>query len=184
MCRAISVLGKRKCEDLGTNHVALRLLKVVEESQKKQNERYKIPKGGINYSILTLLLISRANQQWCSECNASASRNCQLQKHQLGNFKDIHMSHSLLLKDIIINSNSACDQALEIYRKIHSTHEDALARIKWLESEMNQKVLSNNASIAHLESLKSVEGCIDALMKEDNEDMSVSINKINQLVIK
>jgi hypothetical protein len=141
-------------------------------------------KGGKNYSILTLLLISRTSQQWYSECNASASRNCQFQKHQLGNFKDIHMSHSLILKDIITNSNSACDQALEIYRKIQSTHEAALARIKWLESEMNQKVLSNNASIAHLESLKAVEGCIDSLKEEDNEDMSVSINKINKLVIK
>jgi hypothetical protein len=49
---------------------------------------------------------------------------------------------------------------------------------------MNQKVLSNNASIAHLESLKAVEGCIDSLKEEDNEDMSVSINKINKLVIK
>jgi hypothetical protein len=46
VCRAISVLGKKKCEDLGTNHVALRLLKVVGESQKKQNEGYTIPKGG------------------------------------------------------------------------------------------------------------------------------------------
>jgi hypothetical protein len=38
MCRATPALGKKKCEDLGTNHVALRLLKVVGESQKKQNE--------------------------------------------------------------------------------------------------------------------------------------------------
>jgi hypothetical protein len=38
MCRATSALGKKKCEDLGKNHVALRLLKMVGESQKKQNE--------------------------------------------------------------------------------------------------------------------------------------------------
>jgi hypothetical protein len=112
-------------------------------------------------------LISRTNQQWCSECNASASKNCELQKHEIINFKEIYKSHSLLLKDIIVNSNSACDQALEIYRKI--------------ESEMTQKVLSNNANIAHMESLKSEEGWINACKEED---MNASMNKIKQLVVK
>jgi hypothetical protein len=127
-------------------------------------------------------LISRSNQQWCSECNASASKNCELQKHEIINFNEIYnKSHSLLLKDIIVNSNSACDQALEIYRKIESSHEVILTRIRWLESEMTQKVLSNNANIAHMESLKSEEGWIDACKEED---MNASMNKIKQLVVK
>ncbi len=87
----------------------------------------------------------------------------------------------MLLKDIIVNSNSACDQALEIYRKIESSHEVILTRIRWLESEMTQKVLSNNANIAHMESLKSEEGWIDACKEED---MNASMNKIKQLVVK
>lgn len=46
---------------------------------------------------------------------------------------------------------------------------------------MTQKVLSNNANIAHMESLKSEEGWIDACKEED---MNASMNKIKQLVVK
>jgi hypothetical protein len=38
LCRETSVLARMKCEELATNHMALRLLKVVEESQKREKE--------------------------------------------------------------------------------------------------------------------------------------------------
>ena len=127
-------------------------------------------------------LITRANQnKWCSECNTAASQNCICRKHQIANFDDIYKSHCLLLKDITINCNAACDRALQSYNKIQSVYGSVLSRIQWLESEMTQKVESNNTSIAHLESLKS-DDCVDAFKEKD---MNVtSMNEINQLVVK
>nr|CAH0107667.1 unnamed protein product [Daphnia galeata] len=78
-CRATSNLGKKKFEDLATNHVVLRL-KVVEEKQRKG--------------------MKGTNQKWCSECNTAATKNCICKKHQIANFDDIYKSQSLFLKEV------------------------------------------------------------------------------------
>ncbi|KAK4027472.1 hypothetical protein OUZ56_016519 [Daphnia magna] len=51
--RLNSTLSRKKCEQLVTNHVALRLLKVVESSQARAIENKK-------------------KQLWCIDCNFTA----------------------------------------------------------------------------------------------------------------
>ena len=128
-----------------------------------------------------LLIDYRSNQQWCTECNSEATQNCKHSRHQLGNFDDVCTSCSLILKETIIKSNSACDQALQGCRQIQSSHEVILARIQWLKTEMSKKVTSNNARIAHLESLKSEDYGVDA---SNEKDMTATMDKIIQLVNK
>ena len=124
------------------------------------------------------LLITRTNQKWCSECNTAATQNCICKKHQIANFDDIYKSQSLFLKEVKENLSAVCDGALKSHKKIQSVYGSSLSRIQWLESEMTEKIVSNNTSIAHLASFKKSDDCVNAF-KEIKD-----INKINQLVVK
>ena len=55
------------------------------------------------------------------------------------------------------------------------------AIIQWLKAEISKKVSSNNARIAHLESLKSEDYGVDA---SNEKDMTATMDKIIQLVNK
>ncbi|XP_046450700.1 uncharacterized protein LOC124198727 isoform X3 [Daphnia pulex] len=159
VCRSPSVLSPGNCEELITNHVALRLLKVVKEAQTKAETELKI-------------------QKWCCECSSPASSLCLKTQHQVQAFKEFYNAQSSLLMSIVNETNSAVDSTLDNCRKIQSAHKVILEWIKWLQLEISRRDVSNSATITLMESLKSAE--VSPIPRE--EDMRATINHINKLI--
>ena len=87
----------------------------------------------------------------------------------------------MLLKSVINETNAACDRALESYQKIQSAHQGMLSRVRWIESKVVAMVESTNASVSHLESLKSREKLGEVVQEED---IHKTLGQINQLIVK
>ena len=128
-----------------------------------------------------LLIDYRSNQQWCTECNSEATQNCKQSRHQLGNFDDVTLSSHSKLKETIIESDLEVDKAIQGLTKLQDCYVEISAIIQWLKAEISKKVSSNNARIAHLESLKSEDYGVDA---SNEKDMTATMDKIIQLVNK
>ncbi|KAI9562612.1 hypothetical protein GHT06_010066 [Daphnia sinensis] len=137
VCRSTSSLSRTKCEQLVTNHVALRLLKVVESSHAKAEKAKK--------------------QLWCKYCNFIALDACLHEKHKTCDNLDVFNNRSQLLKSKISETNSTCDEALRDCHKIQSIHQVVLAWIRWLELEITHRDASIIATISQLDCLKSTE---------------------------
>ncbi|XP_046636708.1 uncharacterized protein LOC124315225 [Daphnia pulicaria] len=160
VCRSASNLSKRKCEELVTNHVALRLLKVV-ETQTKAGER-------------------EVEQLWCTECNSSASVACQQSKHKTQNYLEAYSEHSLQLKSRINEQHLTCDKVLKDCHQVQSVNQFVLSCADWLQSEFSHRNATNNILIAQVESLKSSEE-FSILMEED---MVKTLKTIDELKVK
>ncbi|KZS12693.1 Uncharacterized protein APZ42_022797 [Daphnia magna] len=159
VCRLTSTLSRTKCEQLVTNHVALRLLKVVESSQARAIENKK-------------------KQLWCIDCNFTAFDVCLHEKHKTCNYLDVYNNRSQNLESKISQINSSCDQALKGCHTIQSVHKVVLAWIRWLELEITRRDASIITTIAQLECLKSTE-VFDVSVEGD---MQKTINHIDELI--
>ena len=91
------------------------------------------------------------------------------------------MSSHSKLKETIIESDLEVDKAIQGLTKLQDCYVEISAIIQWLKAEISKKVSSNNARIAHLESLKSEDYGVDA---SNEKDMTATMDKIIQLVNK
>ncbi|XP_057367704.1 uncharacterized protein LOC130688712 [Daphnia carinata] len=162
-CRTQSILSPKKCEELFTNRIALRLSKVVEGVQEKAEKEAK------------------QQQQWCSVCAFPACDGCRESQHPIQDSTQFCNTRMLLLKSIIDKTNYLCNEALVDCHKIMSAHQVILQWIKWLQLEIVQSAAKNTATIAQLESLITDETWTH-IPQEAN--MNATINNINQLIAK
>lgn len=162
-CRTQSILCPKKCEELFTNRLALRLSKVVEGVHEKAEKEAK------------------QQQQWCSVCAFPAYEGCHETQHPIQDSMQFYNARMLLLKSIINKTNYLCNEALVDCHKIESAHQVILAWIKWLQLEIVQSAAKNTATIAQLESL-IIDEAWAHIPQEAN--MYATINNINQLIAK
>lgn len=129
-------------------------------------------------SINYVLSFHRKQKEWCTDCSFFAYGGCYKDNHHIQNYNNFYQDHVFLLKSVMDDVQSSCNQALDDFKKIQFVHNSISHKLKLLKHEITSREAYSNATIAKLEDyLKSIKD-VDISQQYDGV-----INKISRMIV-